>query len=48
MRSSCSTVGVKSMSLLDIELLFAILYNITALDHNTNIFSIKILFFYSF
>ena len=36
------TVGVKSMSPLDIELLFAILYNITALDPNTNIFSIKI------
>ena len=30
------------MSPLDIELLFAILYHITALDHNTNIFSIKI------
>ena len=35
------TVGVKSMSPVDIELLFAILYNITALNHNTNIFSIK-------
>ena len=27
----------------DIELLFPILYNITALHHNTNIFSIKIM-----
>ena len=30
------------MSPVDIELLFVILYNITALDHNTNIFSIEI------
>ena len=33
------TVGVKSMSPADIELLFVILYNITALHHNTNLFS---------
>ena len=32
------TVGVKSMSPVDIELLFVILYNITALHHNTNLF----------
>ena len=36
------TVGVRSMNPLDNELSFATLYNITALDHNTNIFSIKI------
>ena len=33
---------LKSMSPVDIELLFAILYNIAARDHNTNIFSIEI------
>ena len=33
------TVGVKSMSPVDIELLlFVILYNITALHHNRNLF----------
>ena len=36
------TVGVKSMSPADIELLFVILYNITALHHNTNLFSLEI------
>ena len=36
------TVGVKSMSPADIELLFVILYNITALHHNTNLFSVEI------
>ena len=36
------TVGVKSMSPVDIELLFVILYNITALHHNTNLFSLEI------
>ena len=37
------TVCVKSMSPVDIELfsLFVILYNITALHHNTNIFLLK-------
>ena len=38
MQSKNSTVGVKSMSPLDTELLFVILYNITALHHKTNIF----------
>ena len=32
------TVGVKSMSQVDIELLFVILYNIIALHHNANVF----------
>ena len=36
------TVGVKSMSPFDIKLLFGNLHNITALHHNTNIFSIEI------
>ena len=36
------TVGVKSMSPVDIGLLFVILYIITTLDHNTNIFSVEI------
>ena len=33
-----ATVGVKSMSPVDIKLLFIILYNIIALYHNTNVF----------
>ena len=36
------TVGAKSMSPVDIKLLLGSLYNITALHHNTNIFSIEI------
>ena len=36
------TVGVKSMSPVGIGLLFVILYNIPALHHNTNGFSIEI------
>ena len=36
------TVGIKSMSPVDIELLFDILYNITTLHHNTNVFSTEI------
>ena len=36
------TVGVKRMSPVDIKLLFGNLHNITALHHNTNIFSIEI------
>ena len=39
---STHTVGVKSMSPVDIKLLFGNLHNITALHHNTNIFSIQI------
>ena len=39
---SKNTVSVKSMSPVDIKLLFGNLHNITALDHNTNIFSIEI------
>ena len=35
-------VDVKSMSLVNIELLFIILYNTTALHHNTNVFSMEI------
>ena len=36
------TVGVKRMRPVDIKLLFGNLHNITALHHNTNIFSIEI------
>ena len=36
------TVGVKSMSPVDIELLLVILYNITSLHHNINTFSMEI------
>ena len=36
------TVGFKRMSPVDIKLLFGNLHNITALHHNTNIFSTEI------
>ena len=36
------TVGVKSMSPVDIELLFITLYSLTALHHDTNISSFEI------
>ena len=36
------TVGVKSISPVDIELLFVILYNITALHHNKKVCSVGI------
>ena len=36
---SHTAVGAKSKSILDIEAFFVILHNLTALHHNTNIFS---------
>ena len=42
LKKNSYSIGAKSMSPVDIELLFVILYNIIVLHHNTNIFSIEI------